>query len=50
MNTPVMNDPLENPGRAAAARNAHAVLVWDNAGFHTSVVLRVPANVTPLPP
>jgi transposase len=52
MNTPVMDDLLANLGRRAAERNAHVVLVWDNAGFHTSRRLRVPANVTllPLPP
>ncbi|MCC6970792.1 MAG: transposase [Phycisphaerales bacterium] len=52
MNTPVMNDLLENLGRRAAERNVHVVLVWDNAGFHTSKSLRVSANMTllPLPP
>lgn len=30
----------------------HAVLVWDNAGFHTAGEIKVPPNVTllPLPP
>lgn len=27
----------------------HAILIWDNAGFHTSKALAVPANITLLP-
>lgn len=32
--------------------NEYAVLVWDNAGFHTAGKIKVPSNVTllPLPP
>ena len=32
--------------------NIHVVMVWDQAGFHTSKNLKIPANVTivPLPP
>jgi transposase len=32
--------------------DVHAVLVWDQAGFHTGHALEVPANITilPLPP
>lgn len=32
--------------------DAHVVMVWDQAGFHTGKALRVPANITivPLPP
>jgi hypothetical protein len=34
------------------APGAHAVLIWDNAGFHTGGAVAVPANITllPLPP
>jgi hypothetical protein len=51
MNTGVMNDLLANLSRLLGA-DRHAVLVWDNAGFHTSGRLEVPANITilPLPP
>ena len=37
---------------AALEPGVHAVLVWDNAGFHTSRSLVVPANITllALPP
>jgi transposase len=32
--------------------NVHIVLIWDQAGFHTSKLVKIPANVTliPLPP
>ena len=32
--------------------NVHAVLIWDQAGFHTAKAIRVPQNITllPLPP
>jgi hypothetical protein len=30
----------------ALAPGSHAVLVWDNAGYHVAGCLRVPANVT----
>jgi transposase len=34
------------------APDVHVVLIWDQAGYHTSGELKVPANVTllPLPP
>lgn len=46
-----MNDLLANLS-AMLGDDAHAVLVWDNAGFHTSGSLEVPDNITllPLPP
>lgn len=51
MNTGVMNDLLANLS-AMLGEGRHAVLVWDNAGFHTSGALQVPGNITllPLPP
>lgn len=51
MDTSVMNDLLANLSRMLGERR-HAVLVWDNAGFHTSGGLEVPPNITllPLPP
>ena len=51
MNTLVMNDLLSNLSRLLG-EDRHAVLVWDNAGFHTSGSLDVPENITllPLPP
>jgi transposase len=32
--------------------DVHVVMIWDQAGFHCSKALRIPANVTilPLPP
>ena len=37
---------------ASLEPGVHAVLIWDNAGFHTSKSLMVPPNITllPLPP
>jgi transposase len=51
MNTTVMNDLLFNLSRMLG-EHRHAVLVWDNAGYHGSGTLEVPANITllPLPP
>jgi transposase len=51
MNTTVMNDLLLNLSRMLG-EHRHAVLVWDNAGYHGSGTLEVPANITllPLPP
>jgi putative transposase len=51
MNTLVMNDLLTNLSQMLGS-DRHAVLVWDNAGFHTSNSLDVPDNITllPLPP
>lgn len=44
-NTPCMNLHLETISRAAAA-DGHIVLLLDNAGWHVSRGLRVPANIT----
>lgn len=51
MDTLVMNDLLANLSRRLGERR-HAVLIWDNAGFHLSGNLEVPGNITllPLPP
>ena len=51
LNTPIMNDLLLNISRQLGDTR-HAVLVWDNAPYHTSGTLEVPANITllPLPP
>lgn len=51
MNTLVMNDLLLNLSMMLGS-DRHAVLVWDNAGFHTSGSLEVPGNITllALPP
>lgn len=51
MNTLTMNDLLANLSRMVN-ENKHAVLIWDNAGFHRSDSLEVPKNITlyPLPP
>ena len=39
-------------GRSAVAPGAHAILILDKAGWHTTAKLTVPANITlmPLPP
>lgn len=42
-----MNLFLEQFSKRLAA-DEQAVLIWDGAGFHTSHMLRVPANVTVL--
>ena len=44
-NTEAMNLHLEEIGRTVAPA-AHAVLVLDGAGWHTSPALDVPANIT----
>lgn len=51
VNTALMNDLLANLSKRLGD-SKHAILVWDNAGFHKSGTLEVPANVTllPLPP
>ena len=50
-NTAAMNLHLAEIGRAVAP-GAHAVLVMDQAGWHSSTRLAVPDNITivPLPP
>jgi transposase len=51
VNTGTMNAFLEQFSRELPA-DAHAVMVLDRAGWHTSGTLKVPQNVTlvPLPP
>jgi transposase len=51
INTDVMNVFLEQFVREVSP-DVHVVLVWDQAGFHSSNHLRIPSNVTivPLPP
>ncbi len=44
-NTEAMNLHLEEIGRTVAP-GAHAVLVLDGAGWHTSLALAVPENIT----
>ena len=48
LNTLTTNDLLFNLSRMLGP-DRHAVLIWDNAGFHTSGALEVPPNITPLP-
>jgi transposase len=43
--TEAMQDHLDEIGRTVA-RGAHAVLLLDRAGWHTTGRLRVPANMT----
>ena len=47
----MMNTFFE-PFTAEVSPDIHVVMVWDQAGFHTSKKLKVPENVTivPLPP
>lgn len=49
--TPAMKAHLQEIS-AAVAHNAHAVVLLDQAGWHMSAKLEVPANITllPLPP
>ena len=51
INTDVMNVFLEQMVREVSC-DVHVVLVWDQAGFHSSNHLRIPSNITivPLPP
>ncbi len=51
LNTETMNDLLHNLSKRLG-ETRHAVLIWDNAGYHTTKKLEVPANITllPLPP
>jgi len=51
INTDMMNAFFEQFA-AEVSPDIHVVMVWDQAGFHTSKKLKVPANVTivPLPP
>ena len=45
MDVEVMNVYLEQFSRELAA-GVHALLLWDQAGFHTSRRLKIPANVS----
>jgi transposase len=47
LNTDVVNLFLEQLGRELPA-GVHAVLVWDQAGYHTSHELVIPANISVL--
>jgi len=51
INTNMMSSFFEQFA-AEVSSNIHVVMVWDQAGFHTSKNLKIPANVTivPLPP
>jgi len=51
INTDMMSSFFEQFA-AEVSSNIHVVMVWDQAGFHTSKNLKIPANVTivPLPP
>ncbi len=48
INTEIMNIYLQQFSGELAA-DVHAVLVWDQAGFHKSGQLKVPDNVTIIP-
>ncbi len=51
LNTQIVNAFFDQLAREIAP-DVHVVLIWDQAGYHTSGDLKVPANVTllPLPP
>ena len=51
INGEIINIYLQQFSREIA-ENVHAVLIWDQAGFHKSGILSVPENITiiPLPP
>lgn len=51
LNSATVNRFLEQFS-ATLAPHKHAVLIWDQAGYHTSNLLKVPANISllPLPP
>ena len=51
LNTKVMNVFLEQFRREVDPA-VHVILLWDQAGFHTSKELQIPSNITivPLPP
>lgn len=48
INTNIVNVFLEQFNQETSP-NVHAVIVWDQAGFHTSKDLKVPENVTIVP-
>jgi transposase len=45
INVEIINIFLERFARELAS-GVHAVMVWDQAGFHTGKALRIPENVT----
>jgi transposase len=45
MNTEIVNLFLEQFARELSP-GVHAVLIWDQAGFHTAKALQVPANIS----
>jgi transposase len=51
INTEIINIYLQQFSKEIA-EDVHAVLIWDQAGFHKSETLIVPENITiiPLPP
>lgn len=51
INTDIINIFLKQFSRELA-RDVHAVMIWDQAGYHTSGKLKVPSNITliALPP
>ena len=51
INAEIMNIYLQQFSQEIA-QDAHAVLIWDQAGFHKSSTLKIPQNITiiPLPP
>ena len=48
INTNIINVFFEQFGKETDP-NVHVVIVWDQAGFHTSKDLKVPENVTLVP-
>jgi len=51
INTDMINAFFEQFKQEVSA-DAHVVMIWDQAGFHTAKAVRVPENITivPLPP
>jgi len=51
INAEIMNIYLQQFGKELA-EDVHAIMIWDQAGFHKSTALRIPDNITiiPLPP
>jgi transposase len=51
INTTTVNAFFEQMAKEIAP-DVHVALIWDQAGYHTSGLLKVPANITlvPLPP
>ncbi len=43
-------EKLSGNRRGQAAKGAHAVLLLDRAGWHTTTTLDVPGNITPILP